>query len=176
MGAKQREKGDQFEISVCRPLSLWLVPKLTPKNYETCDAKLLPFRRRNPILVHAGQWGGAGDILHWPEVVCPFRVEAKSWEGWELDNFLAGGTVNVWAWWEQAKRQAEKPFVPLLLFKRNRKPAYAMMATGVSECLKLQPHDGSIVKFLRAGGEAVTVCLLSDLVRVPVSLVRKLKR
>lgn len=58
----------------------------------------------------------------------PFAVESKRREGWAEKNLLAGRRSPVWGWWRQTLREAaEAGLEPLLLFRKNRRPWWAMV-------------------------------------------------
>jgi hypothetical protein len=173
-----RRKGNENENVQCRTLSAWLVPH--PTKWFTAKVEDLPFRRRSTSITPLeGHWNGAGDILWRPGIQCPFRIECKKEERWDLDAVLFGES-KVWEWWGQAKRQAGDDYHPLLLFTRNRKPVYALFGEEVAQCLSVQPKFGAVVSLVRpctgAGriGERLCLCLLADLSRTDPAKVRTL--
>lgn len=177
--AEGRAKGNGFENEACRALSRWLGPvKPDAYFYDDCLISSLPFRRRSTsVTPSSGSWEGSGDILHvkGSGIVFPFRVEAKCWEGWELDGLMQRSRVDPWEWWEQAKGQSDEGYFPLMVFTRNHRPVYAMLETKVAQCLKLQPNGGPCMAITRPlSVEQVTVCLLADLVRTSRKLVAQL--
>lgn len=168
-------KGAAFENGVCRILSVWLVPG------EWGEAKVyeLPFRRRftdtTPLV---GHWEGQGDILHSPNVTCPFCIECKKREKWDLDGMFGAPKWPPWEWWEQTKEQAGKTdgLHPLMVFTRNRRECYVLLEREVKECLQLKPKHGPVVQVERPSGERLVLALMGDLTDVPRARVLDLAR
>lgn len=162
-----RRKGNNYENTICRALSLWLCEDVGPAT----PLAQLPFRRRSTsIMPLDGHWHGAGDILHRPSAdgLLPFCVECKAIEGWSLDGWFSDRWV-VWSWWEQAARQAEQVGLsPLLLCSRSRKSDYAFLRESDASCLQLK----RTATLARPSGERVSVVLLDELVQTPRQLLR----
>lgn len=162
-----RKKGNNYENAICRVLSVWLFPKLSPKT----PMEHLPFRRQSTaIMPVVGHWNGSGDILHRPglDSSWPFCVECKHVEGWTLDGMFSPKWP-VWSWWDQATKQAARAErAPLLVCGRNRRPDYALLRQGDASCLGLLPN----AILARKKAEMLAIVLLSDLVSVDPELLR----
>lgn len=159
-----KNKGDAFERSVCRAISQWLVPG----NWSTCGIERLPFRRRFTSSTSLeGHWVSGGDLLHWPSVSCPYSFECKKQEGWDLDGMLTAPKWEPWKWWAQCQAQAATVNrVPLLIFSRNRRPVYVLMAEEIAVCLEIPTLHGPSLRVCRPDGERVALVRLDDLVCV----------
>jgi hypothetical protein len=161
-----RNKGNNYENTICLVLSRWLDPRISPK------AKLeqLPFRRRSTsIMPLDGHWHGSGDILHRPDLDWPFCVECKKVEGWTLDGVFLDGWP-VWSWWDQTEEQAiAAGLAPLLICGRNHKPDYALLREGDARCLGLSELVRSSVSLRTPDGAPLVLLQLRDLVRVAPS-------
>lgn len=142
-----RAKGNKYENVICLALSNWLAPQYMSDAVSVYD---LPFRRRSTsIMPSEGHWHGQGDILHLPlsGIVCPFSIECKKREGWELDGMFNGEKWPVWKWWQQAGEQAEKGgLVPLMIFSRNRRENLVMLYERDALCLGVSPATGPLVR------------------------------
>jgi len=181
-----RRKGNSAENAICYALSKWLSG--APKSASSWDFKTvheLPFRRRTTSIVPiSGFWEGGGDILHKPGVLCPFRIEVKKQQGWDLDGLLCAQQWPVWDWWEQAKGQATDKLRPLLFFSRNNKPTYVLLETGVARCLQVKPINAPVLQIERVPRSRLapvvraelTLCTLADLVVTERRNVLKLSR
>jgi len=170
-----RVKGNVFENVVCRAISTWIVPG----DWSTCPVFALPFRRRfTDTTSLEGHWEGGGDILHRPDIEFPFAVECKDREEWgDLDQMVHNPAWKVWDYWDQARAQARLVGLrPILVFKRARRPANALLEQEVAQWLHLAPKDGPVLTVVRAESEPVVVALLDDLVRTSRSRVLSLAK
>jgi hypothetical protein len=121
MGNSQRLKGNKFERQVCKILHAWAGGG--PKDE-------LIFRRRSvSIQPLEGHWDGRGDILHRPDFLFPFAIEAKKHESWNMEAAFEGEGWNVVAdFWKQTMWQAsEAKLAPLLVFSKNLSAIFCMM-------------------------------------------------
>ena len=173
MAELSRTKGTRFERQVCERLSRWFDPSLP----ENPPVESLTFRRRSTsIMPLEGHWHGAGDILHVPhlEGSWPFCVECKKVEGWTLDSLLSPTVQGLWSWWSQACDQAARVAdrEPLLIFARNHRPTHVMVWASTQAWLRIEPEHGNLVMARPSESPPVVVCLLDDLVRVPLSNLR----
>lgn len=83
----------------------------------------------------SGGWKRGPEFRACGDVMCsrdgfPFSVEVKRRERWDLRNVLGVRQSPVWAWWEQAQRDAarsEPPREPMMWFRQNRKPWFVML-------------------------------------------------
>jgi hypothetical protein len=74
-------------------------------------------------------WNAASDIVT-PDDSFPFSVEVKHQEEVVSVEALINSDVSpVWKWWEQCVEESPPGKIPLLVFKRNRKPWLYMMWT-----------------------------------------------
>jgi hypothetical protein len=173
-----RAKGNKYENDICFALSKWLAPQYTPDTASVYD---LPFRRRSTsIMPSEGHWNGTGDILHKPlsGIVCPFSIECKKRESWELDGMFNGEKWPVWQWWQQAGEQAEKGgLVPLMIFSRNRRENLVMLYERDALCLGVSPATGPLVRVERPRDvlkPPVVIVSLPSLVTVSLTAVVEL--
>ena len=81
----------------------------------------------------SAEFRAAGDLMCTPGSRFPFAVEIKRREAWSEEQFLKVGPPRpspVWKWWAQCRRDAKKiDAVPLLIFRKNRRPWLAMLWT-----------------------------------------------
>lgn len=116
-------------------------------------------------------------MLHKPSFTCPFSFECKNQEGWELDGAFYAEQWEPWKWWGQCQEQARTVGrTPVLIFTRNRRPIYALMAEETGTCLSITPHHGPVVRLVRPDGARLWLVRLDDLVRVPRRRLRCLSR
>lgn len=174
MGRGSYTKGNRFMVVVSRLISTWWCG--TPPKAPFAD---LPFRPRSTSIVPVeGHWQGKGDILHRPDVPVPFpfAVECKDDEGGKLDSILEAPNWVVWAWWQQAKTQAQVAGLrPLLVFSRRHRGVYVMLDRPTATKIDLKP-DRLPVLWVR-GPFDVAICDWRDLARVrPDALAAQLER
>ena len=170
-----RAKGNNFENVVCRGLSRMLCPE---QDWTRVPVRRLPFRRRfTDVTPLDGHWEGEGDVLHVPGIVCPFCIEAKDQEGWELDGLVKNTKWRPWGWWEQCKEQAGRTdgLWPVLFFTRNFRPIYVLVERELQQCLEIAPEQAPVLCVRRPGGERLTIARMQDFLAVPLGRVRALK-
>ncbi len=68
----------------------------------------------------------AGDVCT-KDLSFPFHVEVKNQENWFLSHLFTSDKCLPWKWWNQALTECLDDDEPLLLFKRNYCPMWAMM-------------------------------------------------
>lgn len=122
---KSRDKGNNYELHICRRMSEWWFGK----SFDKVKGGELPFRR-TPL---SGGWdkreGSDVNLMQEGEEF-PFSIECKNQEKWSWDSLFKGGEKNpIWGYWEQCEKAAkEKNKVPLLIFSKNFNPDYVMMS------------------------------------------------
>lgn len=116
MGKKSRDKGSRGQREVAALLKPWWGAEFasTPMSGGFHTKK---FRE---------DWNAAADIVT-PDDSFPFSVEVKWQEGWVLDELLTAPRTKIWEWWGQCVRECPAGKIPLLVFKRNRKPWMFML-------------------------------------------------
>jgi hypothetical protein len=149
MGEQSRIKGNRFENTVARALSLWVTDGKS--YYETCPVEALLFRRKpadNDNIVT--DWVGGWDLIHSPTLKFPFAVECKN------DKRLTLRGVATWqkaaqGMWAQCRLQAKKlKLEPLLVFKAaDHRHAHAvlyreMLAPGITSVILIRHPMGDL--------------------------------
>lgn len=167
-----RDKGARYMVDVCRLLSHWVCG--TP---EDANADVLAFRPRSTALLPMeGHWDAKGDLLSRPALRFPLCVECKKHENGYLDGLLDAPKWAVWTWWEQAKEQASaNRETPALIFCRNQRDNRLVIAKETATCLGLKPIHGPQIDITRTSGETLTLCLLADLLALPVGRLKRLQ-
>lgn len=154
-----RRKGSKAELEVCADIKRWWDP------VEVAEWA------RTPL---SGGWGkpqvragfrASGDLMTTAERF-PFVVEVKRREGWAWSTLAAGRPCPVWGWWRQAIKSArEMGGVPLLFFRKNNEPWWAMLPvkfTVTREVLLLGRWHPVHLARVDYGGELPTLFLASD--------------
>lgn len=166
-------KGGEYMLDVCRLLSQWVAG--TPRDAK---ADRLVFRTRSTALMPIdGHWKTKGDLVSRPDLDFPLCIECKKVEvGGALDGLFDEPKWPFWKWWEQTKSQALAiGETPSLIFCRNRRENRVVLPTYAARCLEVLPISGPMLDLLRPDGEALTVCLLDDLLAVPKQNLRRLR-
>lgn len=113
-GKKSRDKGNRFELKIANDL--------------TRIVEGLEFRRA-PL---SGGWADSPHVAG--DVICinpgptsfPFCIECKNEEGWKLESLFTDKHAWFDAWWEQVVDECPEGFTPILVFTRNRIPAFVV--------------------------------------------------
>jgi hypothetical protein len=120
-----REKGALAEREVAELLRGWWDP-LEPG----CKFARTPGSGGWSTANNREAFGTAGDLVT-TAVLFPFAVEVKRREGWTDGELLAGRRSPVWGWWRQCQKAAlEMQKVPMLWFRRSRRPWLVIMPIG----------------------------------------------
>jgi hypothetical protein len=120
-----RQKGAVAENEVAKLFEAWW-RKLEPE----CVFKRTPLSGGWSSPVAREHFKTSGDLVT-SAVRCPFTVEVKRREGWDLERLLDAHhpqQSKVWGWWLQAQAQGkEQGAEPLLLLRKSREPWRLMM-------------------------------------------------
>lgn len=117
-GRAARSRGARYERKVRDVLSEWWGSEFT-RTPQSGGFATKQFR---------DNWNAAGDVVT-PDDTFPFSVECKNQEDWEFEKLLTAPKNNLFLWWEQTYDQTDlMSKIPLLVFTKNYKPDFFMMA------------------------------------------------
>jgi len=144
---KGKHKGSQFERDVCRILTKWVTGKEDPVIFWRTAGSGSQFT------VKKGESPMCGDIMavdpRGEPFIDYFCVECKNWRRIPIMAFLTGQEVGLLKeWWEELVGKcswADKK--PLLIFKENYQPIYALMQT--SEFFELSDWVGKPERYFQ---------------------------
>lgn len=138
MSKMSRNKGQRGERKVAEIISDWWGADFT-RTPSSGGFRTKEFRE---------EWNAEGDLVT-PDEDFPFSVECKWQEGWTFDEMLTAPRCKPWLWWEQTLDQTTVNKMPLLIFKRNRKPWFFMTmfipVCLVTKCTRMVDSKGNFV-------------------------------
>lgn len=114
-----RDKGNRGQRAVAALLSEWWGAEFTST----------PMSGGFATKQFRAEWNAAADVVT-PDKTFPFSVEVK-WqeEVVSIESLIESEVSPIWKWWEQCVDEAPPGMIPLLVFKRNKKPWFFMMWT-----------------------------------------------
>ena len=126
MGKKSKDKGGRGQRAVAKLLKGWWGSDFTST----------PLSGGFATKQFRDDWNASSDVVT-PDKTFPFSVEVKHQEEIISVEALINSEVSpVWKWWEQCVDESPPNKIPLLVFKRNRKPWLYMIWT-IDRCGQL---------------------------------------